>query len=143
MKQWYPISILTAAIIIASACAKNQNQIKIPEDAARMTVAFSWEGVQPCTHASPQIQVSDIPEGTRSFQVKLTNLEVPAWNQGGGKAPNDGSGIIPAGALNIGYNGPCPPPKQRYKYEFLVLALDDQGAIIGFGKARRVFPPKE
>jgi hypothetical protein len=108
-----------------------------------MTVTFSWQGIQACTHASPRIRVSGIPDGTRTLEVKLTNINVPAWNQGGGRVANDGSGIIPAGALNIGYNGPCPPPGERYKYEFSVMALDDHGVIIGFGKARQAFPPKK
>jgi phosphatidylethanolamine-binding protein (PEBP) family uncharacterized protein len=143
MKKCYPILILASAILLTAACAKNQNPIVIPKNAAKMTVTFSWQGIQACTHASPRIQVSGIPEGTRTLEVKLTNINVPAWNQGGGKIANDGSGNIPAGALNIGYNGPCPPPGEHYKYEFSVMALDDHDAIIGFGKAQQVFPPKE
>jgi phosphatidylethanolamine-binding protein (PEBP) family uncharacterized protein len=72
----------------------------------------------------------------------LTNLSVPEWNQGGGRVPNDGSGVIPAGSLTIGYNGPCPPTGKRQTYEFSVMAVDAAGAIIGFGKARQPFPPK-
>jgi phosphatidylethanolamine-binding protein (PEBP) family uncharacterized protein len=68
---------------------------------------------------------------------------VPAWNHGGGKVAHDGSGVIPAGALKLGYNGPCPPPGQRHKFEFSVMAVDAAGTIIGFGKARQSFPPKQ
>ena len=143
MKRLFSIFILSAAIILTVACTKNPNQIVIPENAAQMKVTFSWQGIQACTHDSPRIRVSGIPEGTRTFEVKLTNIDVPAWNQGGGSVANDGSGVIPAGALKIGYNGPCPPPGERYKYEFSVMALDDHGVIIGFGKARQVFPPRE
>ena len=55
---------------------------------------------------------------------------------------NDGSGLIPAGSLNIGFNGPCPPPGKRYNYEFTVIAVDTDGIIAGFGKKRQPFPPK-
>ena len=51
--------------------------------------------------------------------------------------------MIPAKALDIGYNGPCPPPGQRQKYEIWVMAVDAEKTIIGFGKARQFFPPKK
>ena len=146
MKKISSIVRLVVILILAAGCAKNQNQhqqqIKIPKDAAKMDVAFSWEGTPACSHESPEIQVSNVPDGTVSLRVKLKNVKVPEWNQGGGSVAYDGSGIIPAGALDIGYNGPC-PPDGRIKYEFSVMAVNGEGAIIGFGKARRTFPPKE
>jgi hypothetical protein len=108
-----------------------------------MEVAFSWEGVEPCTHVSPEIRVADFPEGTKRLLVKLKNISEPDWNQGGGDIEHDGSGVIPEGALDIGYNGPCPPSDQRQKYEFRVMAVDAEGTIIGFGKARESYPPKK
>ncbi len=142
MKKWYPILILTVVLIQGAGCAGHPDRIKIPKDAARMAVEFSWEGILACTHESPEIQVSDIPDGTTELRVKLKDIDIPAWNHGGGKVMHDDSGIIPAGALNIGYNGPC-PPSGRHKYEFSVMAVNAEGVIIGFGKARRSFPPKK
>jgi phosphatidylethanolamine-binding protein (PEBP) family uncharacterized protein len=144
MKKWYPVVIFTAALILAVACAKNQNQIKIkiPKDAAKMDVDFSWEGIPACSHESPEIRVSNVPAGTDELRVRLKNIDVPAWNQGGGKVKHDGSGIIPAGALKLGYSGPC-PPNVRQKYEFSVMAVNAEGVIIGFGKVRKSFPPKK
>lgn len=143
MKKWCPLLVLSIVLFLIAGCAGNPNRIEVPKGAAKMDLDFSWEGIQPCTHESPEIRVSGIPQGTLELQVKLANIAVPEWNQGGGKVANDGSGIIAAGALDIGYNGPCPPPGKRYKYEFSVMALDAQGAIIGFGKSRRTFPPKK
>jgi phosphatidylethanolamine-binding protein (PEBP) family uncharacterized protein len=143
MKKWYPVVILAALLLLTAGCATNPNQIKIPKEAAEMGVDFSWTGIQACSHESPEIRVSNIPEGAAELQVKLKNISLPEWNQGGGKVKHDGSGIIPAGALRIGYNGPCPPPGRRQKYEFSVMAVNLQGVIIGFGKARRSFPPKK
>ena len=142
MKKWYPAVILAALFILTAGCANNPNQIKIPKAAAKMGVDFSWQGIQACTHQSPEIRVSNVPEGTEELRVKLKNISLPEWNQGGGKVKYDGSGVIPAGALTLGYNGPC-PPGGRNKYEFSVMAVDAQGVIIGFGKARRAFPPKK
>lgn len=137
---------LVLVVAFSAGCAKKQareDRIKIPKNAAKMEVVFSWEGVEPCTPDSPEIRVSDIPVGTRRLWVRLKNISEPAWNQGGGDIEHDGSGLIPAKALDIGYNGPCPPLGQRQKYEFWVMAVDAEGVIIGFGKTRQSYPPKK
>jgi phosphatidylethanolamine-binding protein (PEBP) family uncharacterized protein len=143
MKSVYPIFIIAVLALSLGGCAKTSNQVEIPKDAVPMDVEFSWDGVKPCTHNSPPIHVSKIPAGTKSFRVSLSNLTEPAWNQGGGNVVNDGSGLIPADALNIGYNSPCPPADQRNNYEFSVFAVNGDGLIIGFGKQRHPFPPKK
>jgi hypothetical protein len=146
MKKCFPLLTLTLALLLSFGCTKKQNReepIVIPKNAAKMEVVFSWEGVEPCTHESPEIRVSGIPAGTKRLLVKLENISDPDWNQGGGDIEHDGSGVIPASALDIGYNGPCPPPGQRQKYEFWVMAVDAEGAIIGSGKARESYPPKK
>jgi len=138
--------MLVLVVVLALGCAKKQNsedRITIPKNAAEMEVDFSWEGIKPCTHDSPEIRVAGIPGGTQRLMVKLKNISDPTWNQGGGDIEHDGSGLIPAKALDIGYNGPCPPPGQRQKYEIWVMALDAEKAIIGFGKDRKVYPPKQ
>jgi len=143
MKKIVALSMIPLAIILLIGCTKSQNQVKIPKDAAKMAISFNWEGIAACTHESPEIHVDGIPVGALELRVKLKNLNVPEWNQGGGVVENDGSGIIPPKALDIGYNGPCPPPGERYKYEFSVMALNAEGAILGFGKAVKPFPPKQ
>ncbi|WP_319523196.1 hypothetical protein [uncultured Desulfosarcina sp.] len=146
MKKSFPLLTLALVLLLSFGCSKKQNSeepIVIPKDAAKMEVAFSWEGVEPCTSDSPEIRVSGTPAGTKRLLVKLKNITDPAWNQGGGDIEYDGSGVIPANALDIGYNGPCPPPGQRQKYEFRVMAVDAEGTIIGFGKARESYPPKK
>ncbi len=141
MKKAHPIVLLTALLLLAAGCVTTG--VQIPKDAAEMEVVFSWEGITACTHESPEIRVSNIPDSTAELRVKLKDVDVPAWNHGGGKLAHDGSGVIPAGALKSGYNGPCPPYGQRHQYEFSVMAVDAQGAIIGFGKAVQPFPPKK
>lgn len=141
-----PISawlMLSAIFILATACAGTPTEsIEIPKDAVPLTVDFSWQGVGACTHDSPAIRVDGVPPGTVALRVRLKNLTVPEWNQGGGQVEADGSGVIPARALDIGYNGPCPPVGERHKYEFRVMAVDADDAIIGYGKAMQPFPPK-
>lgn len=145
MKKSYTLLSLAILLLLASACAKKNQpvQIKIPRDAAKMEVTFSWDGIAACTHDSPEIQVAGIPDTAVELRVRLKDIDLPAWNHGGGNVAVDGSDVIPAGALNIGYNGPCPPTGQRHKYEFSVMAVDDQGTIIGYGASRQVFPPKK
>ena len=113
----------------------------VPEDAAELIVTFSWEGTNACSRQSPEIRVANLPPDAAELKVRLKDLDVPNWNHGGGTLDHDGSGIIPAGALTSGYNGPC-PPGGRHRYEFSVKALDADGSIVGFGKAMRSFPPQ-
>ena len=112
---------------------------QVSPNAVNLTIKFSWKGVKKCSSYSPKIRVSNIPAGTKSFQVKLKDFDAPSWNHGGGKVPNNGSGIIPAGALKSGYNGPC-PPSGSHRYQFTVNAIDKEGIIIGIGKAVKKFP---
>lgn len=135
---------LLFTFMTAAGCAKNQNEKKIviPKNAAKLKVDFSWDGIAACGHRSPEIKVSGVPAAAKRLNVQLINVSDPTWNQGGGEVVYDGSGVIPADALNLGYNGPCPPPEKRQKYEFQVMAVDADGTIIGFGKARESFPPK-
>ena len=60
-------------------------------------------------------------------------------NHGGGTVAYDGSGVIPAGALKSGYNGPC-PPSGSHRYEFTVKAVYAAGVIVGQGKQTQSFP---
>lgn len=142
MKTCFSMIVLTLVIALATGCANNQSAIEIPKDAAEIVVAFSWKGIEACTHESPEIRVANVPDGTETLWVKLANITLPEWNQGGGKVDYDGSERIPPGALDIGYNGPCPPPGQAHKYEFSVMAMDAEDAVIGFGKDRQPYPPK-
>ena len=50
-----------------------------------------------------------------------------------------GSDVIPAGALQDGYNGPC-PPSGSHRYQFTVKAIDAAGVIVGTGQQTRRFP---
>lgn len=143
MQKVLSISIVAAMLMLCIGCSGGRNQIVIPKDAAEMQVEFSWGGIKACTHESPEIRVTRIPDGTVELQVRLVDINLPAYNHGGGSVKPDGSGIIPVGALNVGYNGPCPPVGERHKYEFSVMAKNAEGVIIGFGKSRQSFPPKK
>lgn len=112
---------------------------KVSPNAVELGVKFSWTKASKCSSTSPKIYVSNIPAGTKFFQVKLKDFDAPNWNHGGGKVANNASGVIKAGALKNGYNGPC-PPGGSHRYEFTVKAIDKEGVIIGIGKAMKKFP---
>jgi len=112
---------------------------KVSPNAVDLKVNFKWTKASNCSNKSPKIVVSNIPKGTKSLKVKLEDFDAPTWNHGGGTVPYNGSGVIKAGALTNGYNGPC-PPSGSHSYQFTVHAIDKDGIIIGIGKAVKKFP---
>ncbi len=110
------------------------------ENAQTMTVEFAWDGNGGSrTSPSPQLNIGDIPDGTVKFKVKMRDLDRKQHNHGGGTVDNDGTGIIPVGALKQ-YNGPRPPRKEVHTYVFTVSAIDANGDVIGEGTASRKYP---
>ncbi len=103
-----------------------------------LAIAFSFDASSKCSKVSPEIRVGNIPPGTAVFKVKLKDRDA-TWRHGGGTFANDGSGIIPKGALKDGYNGPCPPDRP-HRYVFTVKALDADGNELAEGSAERKFP---
>jgi phosphatidylethanolamine-binding protein (PEBP) family uncharacterized protein len=111
---------------------------KVSPNAVKLGVDFNFDPSHKCSSTSPEIRVSNIPPGTKKFSVTLVDHDVPTWNHGGGTVANDGSGVIPEGALK-GYNGPC-PPTGSHRYEFSVKAIDAQGVVIGMGEKAQQYP---
>ena len=124
-----------ASLFLILGCATT----KVDPNAVTLDVDFSWTEANRCSSKSPEIHVSGVPEGTKYFKVKLVDLDVPTWNHGGGTVANDSSGVIPAGSLKSGYNGPC-PPSGSHRYQFTVKSVDGEGTIIGIGKKMQKFP---
>jgi len=132
-KQWLLLVAGAALLLLGSASAQ------IIPDAVELSVDFAWQASDRCSSQSPAIRVQNIPAATKTLQVKLKDRDVPNWNHGGGTVAYDGSGLIPAGALKNGYNGPC-PPSGSHRYQFMVKAIDAAGVIVGTGQQTRNFP---
>lgn len=124
---------LAAAALLATAISSTA---ALAED---FTVDFKFDSSSRCSRTSPEIRVGGIPAGTVAFRVRLKDKNVPSWRHGGGKVVNDGSGIIPKGALTDGYNGPC-PPSGSHRYVFTVQALDANDDELAEGEATQRFP---
>jgi phosphatidylethanolamine-binding protein (PEBP) family uncharacterized protein len=120
---------LLAALVLPAAAA-------LAED---LTVTFKFSGSDKCSRKSPEIKVGNVPAGTVAFKVRLRDHDAPSWRHGGGTVPADPSGVIPAGALTDGYNGPC-PPSGSHEYEFQVKALNADEDTIAEGSATQRFP---
>jgi len=111
----------------------------VSPNAVVLGVDFQWQSADRCASRSPEIRVTNLPAETKLLRVRLKDLDVPNWNHGGGEVAYTGKGVIPAGALQGGYNGPC-PPSGSHRYQFTVQALNAQGVVVGSGKQMRTFP---
>lgn len=76
-----------------------------------------------CSRVSPEINVQNIPEGTDTFMVRLIEVDTQERFCGGGNWRNDGSGVIPEGALTQHYQGPCPQTGKSSTYHYVVSAM--------------------
>lgn len=117
------ITALAVALAGVTGCAWFNDESPRTQD---MTVNIEFSDVHLCSRISPEIVVTNPPEGTRFFDVRLMEY---ANNQerilGGGRWKNDG-GVIPEGALTRHYVGPCPSGSEEYAY--VVAAETDENS---------------
>ena len=90
--------LVAGAALLLLGCATAQ----VSPDAVELSVDFAWQASDRCSSQSPAIRVKNIPAATKTLQIKLKDRDVPNWNHGGGTVAYDGSGVIPAGALQDG-----------------------------------------
>ena len=105
--------------LLAGGCASRELDTT-PEG---MTLSVDLREVHRCSRISPEIHLENIPQGTQSYQVRLLEYHTEGEKLlGGGSWDEDGSGIIPEGALTQFYRGPCPKQGQSGRYGFVVSA---------------------
>tara|TARA_R110000868_G_scaffold408144_1_gene690524 strand:- start:6826 stop:7227 length:402 start_codon:yes stop_codon:yes gene_type:complete len=125
-----------AAIILLAGCQTTKDAPNL----VALGVDFTWHGTQACSSVPPAFEIANIPEGTATLEFRMTDLDVPSFNHGGGSVKYTGSGSIPAGSFS--YTGPC-PPGGTHDYEFVVSAVNAAGdTVLGRGSATKSFPPK-
>ena len=105
----------------------------------QISVDFKWPKAN-TYKTSPEIILENVHDHTKSFKIKMYDLD-HRYNHGGGTFATNGSNVIPEGDLKK-YEGPYPPGNSRSRYEISVKALDENGKIIAFGKKIRRFPPE-
>lgn len=114
------MTILCGAIaLLAAGCAEQE-----APPPTEMDIAVDFREVHRCSRISPEITVAYAPKGTKFYDVRLMESGNPERYLGGGQWPDDGSGLIPEGALTRHYTGPCPPDGKRVEYTYIVTALE-------------------
>lgn len=107
--------------LLLCACASQQSA---PEE-DNMLVEVNFAEMHLCSRISPEIKVLDAPKGTKYYDVRLMEEGVVPRYLGGGSWQEDGTGIIPEGALTRHYTGPCPKANQKTEFVYIVSAMED------------------
>ena len=113
---------------------------KVSENAAKLTVDFSWQGMEPCGWGNPQINFSGIPEHTKYLQLHMYD-HVYRHDHGKVELPYTGKDLIDRNQFKD-IQGPCPPGSPG-EYEITIKALDEKDIVIGIGSKTRFFPEEE
>lgn len=116
------VSILLTCLGLVWACAGKDNP---GEEADKFTISVDFREVHRCSRISPEITVAYAPYGTKFYDVRLVEGGDNERFLGGGSWPEDGSGIIPEGALTRHYTGPCPPENRKTEYIYVVSAMEE------------------
>ena len=125
--------MLVSVPFLLSACQTTKDSPKLSD----MKVEYDFEKRHGCSSVSPTFSVSNIPDGTKFLNFRMTDLDYTLFNHGGGTVAYNGSSTVPEGALKS-YKGPCPP--QKHRYEIVVEALNaNKDIVLGRGKATREF----
>lgn len=129
MKELYRVSgrlfILLFGMCLLASCA-GKDTPDTSED--NFTISVDFREVHRCSRISPEITVAYAPVGTKFYDVRLIENGERERFLGGGTWPEDGSGLIPEGALTRHYTGPCPPRDQEIVYTYVVSAMEDGSA---------------
>lgn len=107
-----------------------------------MKLSFSWGDIPLCTSGRPNIvpnpifELSDVPAGTERIDFRMTDLDVPTYNHGGGSVAVSGDGTVRPGAFT--YKSPC-PPGGVHTYEWEAKAIGG-GRVLATARATRPYP---
>ena len=85
---WALPLLLLAAV---PACEEKASEI------AGIGVAFEWNPPGTPVDRNPEIRLTHVPEAAHRFLVELEDLDLTAYNHGGGYYPHNGSGVIGQG----------------------------------------------
>ncbi len=119
------IRIAIAALILSSAPAFAQF--------SAFKATFQW-----CGSGSPVFKFTGLPKGAVKVDMRMLDLQTPAYDHGGGVAAIAGQGLA-CGALGFSsYRGPSPPSPHTYRWT--IKALDASGAVMAQTTAERRFP---
>lgn len=111
--------------LLLGGCAWFSDSGEQPEE---MTISVDFSQVHRCSRISPEITVAHAPQGTKFYDVRLLEYGNVERLQGGGTWVEDGTGVIPEGALTRHYMGPCPPDGANTEYAYVVSAMESENS---------------
>ncbi len=116
------LAVFILCLAFISSCAGKDT----PEaDEDKFTISVDFREIHRCSRISPEITVAYAPVGTKFYDVRLVENVDNGRLLGGGTWPEDGSGLIPEGALTRHYSGPCPPRDRKTEYMYVVSAMEE------------------
>lgn len=104
-------------VALAAACAP-VNIAKLP----RMGVDFAFDPRNRCQGVSPRIQLSNVAPDVVTYDVEMTDLDVPGFKHWSQTVPATGP-VIREGIGAGLYAGPC-PPFGTHRYRITVTGRD-------------------
>jgi hypothetical protein len=128
-------AVLAVGLLSLVACQDGREAASV----AVLGVDMQWTTQDRCATSSPAFRISNAPAGTASLDFRMTDLDVPSYDHGGGRVAARADGAVPAGAFS--YRGPC-PPAGAHNYRWAVRALDASGTVLARGEVTRPFPPR-
>lgn len=114
-----------------------------PATAGEFAIGFEWGRLKLCntgrpnTVSNPRFRLSNVPAGTRFITFRMTDLDVPSYNHGGGTVRYTGQRTISPGAFR--YRSPC-PPGGTHTYQWTAVATDAAGGTLATATASRPYP---
>lgn len=109
---------------LLALCACGGKEVAQPQE--QMAIAVDFREVHRCSRISPEITVAYAPKGTKFYDVRLVEEGANERFLGGGTWAEDGSGLIPEGALTRHYVGPCPPKDRETIFTYVVSAMEKE-----------------
>lgn len=110
--------------VLLTACASKDNP---PAPENDMNIQVDFTEVHRCSRISPEITIYNAPVNTRFYDVRLIEEGKEDRYLGGGTWDEDGSGVIPEGALTRHYTGPCPAKDRETTFVYVVSAMENPG----------------
>jgi phosphatidylethanolamine-binding protein (PEBP) family uncharacterized protein len=120
-------TLLALAVIlglVGSTSAETSNPPKIGVD-------FTFGAKHRCQGISPEIRLSNVPAGVATYEVKLTDLDVPTFHHWSQTLHAEGLAIHES--AESGYFGPC-SPSGTHRYEIMFVARDSQNRAVASGE---------
>jgi hypothetical protein len=121
------------AAFAAAACATDPSK-----DAGlpRMDVDYAMAPKHKCLGVSPEIRLGNVPAGTVSYEVRMTDLDAPSFQHWSQTLPAEGAVIREDRGRAEGgvrYYGPC-PPNGTHRYQIEVIARDANLKPLAYGE---------